>query len=65
MRPVLNRVLMAYRPLYMNGLLRDGQYRLPKAVDPSAPRQASAPRRGMLVVLTRLLHVDFRHRSKS
>ncbi|MDR3443971.1 hypothetical protein [Dyella sp.] len=25
----LGKILMAYRPLYMRGLLMDGQYRLP------------------------------------
>jgi hypothetical protein len=28
---MLDRVLMAYRPLYLQGLLLDGQYRLPQA----------------------------------
>ncbi len=28
MGSLLNRVLMAYRPLYLRGLLMDGQYRL-------------------------------------
>jgi hypothetical protein len=29
MKNVVNRILMAYRPLYMRGLLMDGQYRSP------------------------------------
>lgn len=29
MKNVTNRVLAAYRPLYLRGLLMDGQYRLP------------------------------------
>ncbi|MDO1529384.1 hypothetical protein QMK61_11145 [Fulvimonas sp. R45] len=52
MRPALNRALMAYRPLYLNGLLLDGQYRLPKpAATPARP-----PRRGLLVALVALMH---------
>lgn len=30
MNNLINRILAAYRPLYMRGLLMDGQYRLPK-----------------------------------
>jgi len=29
MSPLIDRILMAYRPLYLRGLLMDGQYRLP------------------------------------
>ena len=35
MHPLLQRTLMAYRPLYLNGLLLDGQYKLPRT-DPAA-----------------------------
>ncbi|GLQ45205.1 hypothetical protein GCM10007862_02560 [Dyella lipolytica] len=35
MNNVIDRVLAAYRPLYLRGLLMDGQYRLPKP--PQAP----------------------------
>lgn len=31
----MGKILMAYRPLYLRGLLMDGQYRLP--VDPPPP----------------------------
>ena len=31
----IDRVLTAYRPLYLRGLLMDGQYRLPQAAPPS------------------------------
>jgi hypothetical protein len=58
MRPALHRVLAAYRPLYLNGLLRDGQYRLPKPAGTGpAGHAASArpPRRGLLVALASLL----------
>lgn len=30
----IDNILMAYRPLYLRGLLMDGQYRLPAAPDP-------------------------------
>jgi hypothetical protein len=33
----LDRVLMAYRPLYLRGLLQDGQYRLFAAAERSRP----------------------------
>lgn len=68
MRPALQRLLMAYRPLYMNGLLRDGQFRLPKVVDPPAlvpaPKRAPTSRRNLLVTLASALHLNSRHRSK-
>ena len=31
----LERILMAYRPLYLRGLLMDGQYTLPKRQTPA------------------------------
>ncbi|SFL09666.1 hypothetical protein [Rhodanobacter glycinis] len=69
MRPALQRLLMAYRPLYMNGLLRDGQFHLPKVPDSPVPAparsSAPAPRRGLRVALANLLHLDSRHRSQS
>lgn len=37
MASLMNRVLMAYRPLYLRGLLMDGQYRLPPPSEPPAP----------------------------
>jgi hypothetical protein len=53
MRPALHRALVAYRPLYLNGLLLDGQYRLPRPV----AAEARLRRRGLLVALAGLLHV--------
>jgi hypothetical protein len=57
----MNRVLMAYRPLYLHGLLMDGQYRLPSAdtpVDPLRPASGSVSRKRMLLVaLAGLRHV--------
>ena len=46
MGSLLNRVLMAYRPLYLRGLLMDGQYRLLMAPErppdsPGGQRQKS------------------------
>jgi hypothetical protein len=43
MNNVINRVLAAYRPLYLRGLLMDGQYHLPK------PQQAP-PTKGSKVI---------------
>jgi hypothetical protein len=31
----IGKILMAYRPLYLRGLLMDGQYRLPAALAPA------------------------------
>lgn len=36
MNRILQRIAMAYRPLYLRGLLLDGQYRLPAADQPAA-----------------------------
>jgi hypothetical protein len=43
MGSLIDRVLMAYRPLYLRGLLMDGQYRLPAPPAPPARgKRASA-----------------------
>lgn len=66
MNTLLQRVLKAYRPLYLRGLLLDGQYRLPKS--PAADAAAATPpsrRRMQPVVLTGLRHAFSRQRSKS
>ncbi|WNL46220.1 hypothetical protein RKE25_00895 [Dyella sp. BiH032] len=43
MGSLMNRVLMAYRPLYLRGLLMDGQYRLlPSPEPPPRGRGAQA-----------------------
>lgn len=40
----LGKILMAYRPLYMRGLLMDGQYTLPAtAPQPTAGKREKAP----------------------
>ncbi|MBD8881692.1 hypothetical protein IHE49_14495 [Rhodanobacter sp. 7MK24] len=53
-KSTIDRVLMAYRPLYLRGLLLDGQYRLPSAT----ARKPGTPRRRMLLAaLTDLRHV--------
>jgi len=65
MHPILHRTLKAYRPLYLHGLLRDGQYRLPVAAapnEPSASTRASRPRM-LLLALTGLCHHLFSQRS--
>jgi hypothetical protein len=58
MHPILRRVLKAYRPLYLHGLLRDGQNHSPAA---DAPNELSAPARSirprmLLLALTGLRH---------
>jgi hypothetical protein len=68
MRPALQRLLMAYRPLYMNGLLRDGRCRLPRlpemaASSPASVREA-AHRPDVRPAPAQLLHLDSRYRSK-
>ena len=64
MNPILQRTLMAYRPLYLHGLLMDGQYRLPTTDQPvdSTPSAGQTRQRSLLVALT---HIVFHHRSKS
>jgi hypothetical protein len=67
MNPLLNRVLMAYRPLYLRGLLMDGQYKWPsvdESDDPSKPASRTRPRM-LLVALTGLRQIIPLHRSKS
>lgn len=58
MSDAINRVLMAYRPLYLRGLLMDGQYRLPARSAqvsrgkraPASPR-AAVPASGLAAVM--------------
>ncbi|HEY0197360.1 MAG TPA: hypothetical protein VGC19_02305 [Rhodanobacter sp.] len=53
MKSLANRMLQAYRPLYLHGLLIDGHYRIPSAdapVDPSRPASRSASRKRMRLV---------------
>lgn len=65
MHPLLQRTLMAYRPLYLNGLLLDGQYRLPKTNPPDGQAEAPCPPRSrQRTLLAALTHVVFPHRSK-
>ena len=69
MNKILQRTLMAYRPLYLNGLLLDGRPGLPASLaqhDPAPPdREARSGRRVLLVALTGLGRHLFSHRSKS
>lgn len=60
MNRILQRSLMAYRPLYLHGLMLDGQYRLPK-VSPTGDSDAPPRQRALLAALT---HTVFHHRSK-
>jgi hypothetical protein len=69
MNPILQRVLTAYRPMYLRGLLMDGQYRWPDAGASHDPQQ-SVPsvrtrQRTLLAALTGLRHMSFFHVSKS
>jgi hypothetical protein len=69
MKSIANRLLQAYRPLYLHGLLMDGQYRIPSTdipVDRAMPASGSASRKRMLLVaLAGLRHVTSFHRSPS
>lgn len=65
MKPKLQRVLMAYRPLYLNGLLLDGRYKPPKTDPPEGPAGPPCPPRSrQRALLAALTHVVFPHRSK-
>jgi hypothetical protein len=69
MHPLLQRTLKAYRPLYLNGLLLDGQYKLPRtdpATDPTGGPAGSPglPRPRQRILLAALTHAVFQHRSK-
>lgn len=57
-KPMLDRVLMAYRPLYLHSLLLDGRYRLPaKAARDDGQHRPADRRRVTLVALTGLHHL--------
>lgn len=65
MHPLLQRTLMAYRPLYLNGLLLDGQYKLPRSDPTDGPAGApSLSRSRQRILLAALTHAVFQHRSK-
>lgn len=67
MNPMLHRIVQAYRPLYLHGLLLDGPYRLRSSNGRHEPAATKPPRRRMLLVaMTQLRHVfSFHLRSKS
>jgi|GEM_PF-711024 len=48
MSQLIDRILMAYRPIYLRGLLMDGQYRLPATPEKTAPEKG--PEKGNRVV---------------
>jgi hypothetical protein len=57
-KSAIDRVLMAYRPLYLQGLLLDGQYRLPTKPAREGEQDRPADRRRLtLVALTGLHHL--------
>lgn len=62
-KSAIDRVLMAYRPLYLQGLLLDGQYRLPTKPAREGEHHPVDRRRLTLVALTGLRHVLSIHRS--
>ncbi|HEY8328513.1 MAG TPA: hypothetical protein VIO59_08750 [Rhodanobacter sp.] len=65
MHPLLQRTLMAYRPLYLNGLLLDGQYKLPKTDPPDGPAgPPCSPRSRQRTLLAALTHIVFRPRDR-
>ena len=55
-KPMLDRVLMAYRPLYLHGLLLDGRYRLPAKAARDDERHRRADRRRVTLVALAGLH---------
>jgi hypothetical protein len=66
MNTILQRTLLAYRPLYLNGLLLDGRYRLPMTAEPAPSPSGTRPRkRALLVALSGLGAHFFPHRNAS
>lgn len=63
-KSMLDHVLMAYRPLYLHGLLLDGRYRVPATVQEAAPPRPAVRRRLTLLALTGLHHVPASKRSR-
>jgi hypothetical protein len=64
MNKFLQRAVMAYRPMYLNGLLLDGQFKLPKTAPPDdTTGGASSPRPRQRTLLAALVPHTF-HRSK-
>ncbi|MGB5938891.1 MAG: hypothetical protein WBG81_05620 [Rhodanobacter sp.] len=64
MKSPLQCVLMAYRPLYLNGLLLDGQYKLPRTDPPEDPAESPcSPRPRQRILLAALAHIVFPPRS--
>lgn len=63
MHAMLQGFLKAYRPLYLRGLLMDGQY--PRPMPDASNRTVPAHRRRLLLAaLTGLQHTLFHHRSQ-
>lgn len=60
-KTMIDRVLKAYRPLYLQGLLLDGQYRLPSA---ATHKRNKRQRRVLLAALTGLRHIIASTRNK-
>ncbi|GGA31125.1 hypothetical protein [Dyella nitratireducens] len=69
----IDRVLAAYRPLYLRGLLMDGQYRLPARQEKAKPEKGNRvvqltpafdPGRKRVLVMPAAAGVSLRMRSK-
>ncbi|MEW9571613.1 hypothetical protein ABQJ54_07610 [Rhodanobacter sp. Si-c] len=60
-KTMIDRVLMAYRPLYLQGLLINGQYRLPAT---TARKHAAKRQDILLTALTGLRHIVSPTRNK-
>jgi hypothetical protein len=54
MNKLLQHALMAYRPLYLNGLLLDGRYRLPSSAEAAPSPSSSSTRSGKRALLVAL-----------
>jgi len=55
-KPMLDRIVMAYRPLYLHGLLLDGQYRRPQAARQEDAHERPVHRRRFTLVALAGLH---------
>jgi hypothetical protein len=65
MKPLLNRLLMAYRPLYLHGLLMDGRSASPRDHPSTSAPLARQARRMLLIALADARHSSPFLRSRS
>ena len=64
MNKMLQRTLVAYRPLYLHGLLMDGQYRLPTTTTPATTDARDTAQTRQRTLLAVLIQIVFQPRSK-